>query len=337
MKLINTFSHLAKKTVTCALLASVITGCNTTGQRQSAHNESQGTQIQFDIDNPDGTFWLMYGLAATGCASKYQTYSFGEFYCAFSLANTINLVTVNNKDEPVTPFASALRKITKAGYLKEYVFYAYRQSQWFKEPGLKTPAYKQWMDNNLPAHKASPLGARVKGQNSAQSGDSTVNAVKLNPSFVKETGPIYFANQHVFKDPSFGMSLRYIDDSRDDFYVDFIIYPKKLYTEQSLERNYLVDEMSLLKAGILYYVNEGRYSNLQVVSEQVSDDGNFAAGVYTLNNNNQPIETLAYLTEHQGVLIKVRSSHTTGNDTQYEQAIKAVIVDLKNNLSLAVN
>jgi hypothetical protein len=133
------------------------------------------------------------------------------------------------------------------------------------------------------------------------------------------------------------MSLRYIDDSRDDFYVDFIIYPKTHYKEQSLKRNYLVDEMSQVKAGMYYYVSEGRYDNVQVVSEQVSEDGNFAEGVYQLDHNNQPTETLAYLTEHKGVLIKVRSSHITDNTTQYEQAIKAVIEDLKNNVTLAVN
>jgi hypothetical protein len=88
---------LAKKTATIALLASVITGCSSTGQRQSVLSDSKGLNIAFNIDSPDGVFWLMYGLAATGCASKYQTYSFGEFYCAFGLANLINLETEKTK------------------------------------------------------------------------------------------------------------------------------------------------------------------------------------------------------------------------------------------------
>ena len=334
MNLTNTFGHLAKKIATIVLLTSVVSGCSSTGQRQS---ESNGPKIEFDVDSPDATFWLMYGLASTGCASKYQTYSFGEFYCAFSFANLINLETDKNKGDPVTPFASAMRKVTKAGYLKEYVFYAYNQTQWFKEPGLKTQAYQQWMGNNLPDHKISPPAAKVSGQNTKQTAENPIKAIALNSTFIKESGPIYLANKHIFEDPSYGMSLRYIDDSRDDFYVDFIIYPKTHYKEQSLKRNYLVDEMSQVKAGMYYYVNEGRYNDLQVVSEQVSADGNFATGVYRLNHNNQPTETLAYLTEYNGVLIKVRSSHIIDNTTKYEQAIKTVMKDLKNNVSLTVN
>lgn len=42
----------------------------------------------------------------------------------------------------------------------------------------------------------------------------------------------------------------------------------------------------------------------------------------------------ALLTEHQGVLIKVRSSHSVDSNSDYKQAINTIVEDLKKHTRL---
>ncbi|NQZ08287.1 MAG: hypothetical protein HRT35_14115, partial [Algicola sp.] len=200
----------AKNVAVLVLLSIVMTGCKSTGQQSGKGKEESKVQISLDIDSENGAFWMIYGLATSACSSDYPFYSFGEFYCAFSMANTVNTTPSKNIEKPVTTFAHDLAKIAAAGYFKEYAYHYYRQSQWFAEPGLKTAAFEQWMATELPNHPKGQMGASVSGRSERDKATGKPVSVQLDSAFMKASGPVSFSHQTNLDDPSQGIRLRYL-------------------------------------------------------------------------------------------------------------------------------
>ena len=94
-------------------------------------------------------FWMSFSLAKASCVNSYPASSFGEFLCATKLAMSISNSIQNKGDSALDGNLVLLNSLSKVGLLKEHLFYAYRQQEWFYEPNLKEKAYFQWIKENL--------------------------------------------------------------------------------------------------------------------------------------------------------------------------------------------
>ncbi len=326
MKVCVSFVKSAVVATTFALLGA---GCTSTKPQTEP-------KIAINIDSPDSPFWFTFAVMSSDCAKRYQPYSFGEFYCSISLANMLNSGGMRETSGNVKPtrFMQALSLVTKAGYFKEYVFNQYHQPNWFLEPGLKQAEYENWMAKALPQHKASlpQDNVSIVREDPKDEESKAAKPVTLGADFIKESGIIYLAQQKQFDDPYMGLVLRYVDDANPDFYADVFVYRKRPYKDRPFERSYLIDEMSLVKALMLYYVDKGDFSDFKVIDEEVLNNGEVVAGVYQMNQFNRPVESLTFITEQDDVMVKVRSSYAIDNTEQYREDIKAVMVDIKSHI-----
>jgi len=331
--------RLKLKPIALALMLSTLTGCQTTD-----NSGNSGNSITLNFESEDMLFWLTYGIAQPACQKQFQPYTFGEFYCTYAISSSVAIGSAKKYDEstdktnedPPTQFERTLTKVSDAGYLEEYVYHFYNQSHWFKQPNLELNAFNQWLEQHLPNHQAPAIDGNVSIKQSQATETPITTPVALDNHYIKQAGAIKANKQTKLDGPGHGWRLTYLDDNKEDFFVDIFVYPKVNYkpTISEQTRHYLVDEMTLVKMGILYYVDQGVYSNFKIVDEQIDDEGNFVSSHYLIDKQYKPHSTFSYLTEHQGVLIKARSSQARDNTTDYSQDIKAVMDNLKQHVSI---
>jgi hypothetical protein len=250
-------------------------------------------------------FWLLFRTNIEAGSTDLRPKAFGEFLNAFQM--TAFLTTTGRKEaDPPSQFIKDIEQVAKVGYLKEYVYTNYRMPNWFTEPELRSAEYAQWMEKNLPDHRPSGL-PRIPIKREDRTDDkSNVPALILDTNLVPNVSGLVFRESKRFRDPSDGVELKYVGALDDDVVVDFYVYPN-IYPKDT--RNPLVDEMSVVKLGLLYLYYTGKFSKFEEISESFqAPHESIAKGVYEIKMEGNPMTTTAYLTHSQDLYIKARST-----------------------------
>ncbi len=284
--------------------------------------------------NPDDlAFWMMFAVANISCNEKHPDLTFGQFSCAFKFAMAINS-NKNNDDskiKPISKFSQDLAKISSAGFINEYIFNSYYQTNWFLEPGLDIQAYHSWMSSNLPNHIPSTVAAEVKIK-TKQNNTKNTHKTDLKDDFRKSIANLSFEKKHVYDNPNLGVSVRYRITSNVNGWVDFYLYPIPESRKKLLDKQILADEATIAKTGLLYYAQQNGAKDFIVLEESNDPNIKVLKGRYQLSNNGALYIDELLLTKNETYFMKFRSTYLKGQREYSDENIKTIFDSLLLNL-----
>ncbi len=297
----------------------------------------------------ESSFWLIYALGEISCLDQYPEFTFGHFSCAFKTAMGVNAKKDNNKADKdgnsrvksagkpaenrtgKSEFLTELDQVMQADLVNEYLFYRFRQKDWFLEPGLKTSTYRAWARTHLKNKQQVTIGAAVKNLH-YDVDETRLKQIKLSDQFIKNIGNLHFERIHVYDEKSLGISIRYRITSNVNGWIDFYIYPKLRPPVKNSTRSPLIDEATIAKNAILYYAERSGAQQMKVLEETVNPDTHLLRGRYQLaREGNLYIDELL-LSDNEHYFLKARSSYLQSQREYQDKEVQAIFASLLKNI-----
>ncbi|MBV1908102.1 MAG: hypothetical protein KUG78_02210, partial [Kangiellaceae bacterium] len=255
----------------------------------------------------DLAFWMMFAVSQNGCAKSHPAYSFGEFSCAFKFASLLldDNKALSAEKKTKSTFQKDVKAVFNAGFIDEYLFFEYRQSNWFVAPNLKSKEYETWKSINLVNHNiGDPSSVTMTRETPASPPE--VKELKLSNSFIKSVGNLTYETQRKYESASLGLSLRYKMKDVPNGWLDFYIYPNLRSTKSNSLEKVLADEATNAKTAIIYQAQQDKIEHMDIIEETFNDDLTFLTGIYEIKYDNTSFANELYISGNEKYFLKAR-------------------------------